>query len=147
LVSVLDDKGAPTPVERTMIRPPRSRLGPLTAEERGIIRSTSAIGTKYDTPIDRESAEEILTGRAQQAANAAAQAQAQADAAKAQQQEQRAQVQAQREQERQEREARRNPGMVEDITRQLGRSVQRGLVNRIAGQLVRGILGGLFRGR
>lgn len=147
LVSVLDEKGAPTPVERTLIRPPRSRVGPLNAEERTIIRLTSAVGTKYDTPIDRESAEEILTGRAQKATEAAAQAQATADAAKAQQQAQREQIQAQREQERQEREARRNPGMVEDITRQLGRSVQRSLINRVAGQLVRGILGGLFRGR
>jgi DNA helicase HerA-like ATPase len=147
LVSVLDEKGAPTPVERTLIRPPRSRVGPLTAEERTIIRSTSPVGTKYDTVIDRESAEEILTGRANAAAAAAAQAQAQADAAKAQEAAERERIRAQREQERQEREARRNPGMVEDITRQLGRSVQRSLVNRVAGQLVRGILGGLFRGR
>ncbi|MGE0179511.1 MAG: helicase HerA-like domain-containing protein [Sphingomonas sp.] len=147
LVSVLDDKGAPTPVERTMIRPPRSRLGTLTPEERGVIRSTSPIGTKYDTTVDRESAHEILTGRAAAAAAAAAQAQAAQDAAKAQEQVERDRIRAQREQERQEREARRNPGMVEDITRQLGRTVQRTLVNRVAGQLVRGILGGLFRGR
>jgi uncharacterized protein len=147
LVSVLDEKGAPTPVERTLIRPPRSRVGPLTQEERTILRSTSPIGTKYDTPVDRESAEEILTGRANAAAQAAAQAQAQADAAKAQQEAERERIRVQREQERQEREARRNPGMVEDITRQLGRSVQRTLINRVAGQLVRGILGGLFRGR
>jgi hypothetical protein len=144
---VLDEKGAPTPVERTLIRPPRSRVGPLTAEERTIIRSTSPVGTKYDAAIDRESAEEILTGRANAAAQAAQQAQAQADAAKAAQEVERERIRAQREQERQEREARRNPGMVEDITRQLGRSVQRSLVNRVAGQLVRGILGGLFRGR
>jgi DNA helicase HerA-like ATPase len=140
LVSVLDDKGAPTPVERTMIRPPRSRLGPLTGEERGIIRSTSSIGTKYDTAVDRESAEEILTSRAQKAAEAAALAQAAEDAAKAQ-------VAAQREQARVDREARQNPGVIEGITRQFGRTVQRQVINRMAGQLVRGILGGLFRGR
>src|SRR5437868_3571070 len=55
LVSVLDDKGAPTPVERTLVRPPCSRIGPLTAQERTVIRSMSPIGTKYDAVVDRES--------------------------------------------------------------------------------------------
>jgi uncharacterized protein len=140
LVSVLDDKGAPTPVERTLVRPPCSRVGPLTVQERTIIRSTSPIGTKYDTVVDRESAHEILTARAQVAHDAAAQAQAQADAAKA------AQAQA-KEQARIEREQRANPSFTEQVTRQLGRSVQRSLINRVAGGLVRGLLGGLFRGR
>jgi DNA helicase HerA-like ATPase len=140
LVSVLDDKGAPTPVERTLVRPPCSRVGPITAQERAIIRSISPIGTKYDVMIDRESAHEILTARAQVAANAAAQAQAQADATKA------AEAQA-KEQARAEREARANPSFTEQITRQLGKSVQRSLVNRVGGAIVRGIFGNLFRGR
>ena len=58
-----------------------------------------------------------------------------------------AQVAAQREQARVEREARQNPGVLEGISRQFGRTVQRQVINRVAGQLVRGILGGLFRGR
>jgi DNA helicase HerA-like ATPase len=140
LVSVLDEKGAPTPVERTLVRPPCSRVGPLTAQERAIIRSISAIGTKYDAVVDRESAHEILTARAQQAADAAAAAQAQADAAKA------AAAQA-KEEARLERERRANPTFTEQVTRQLGKSVQRGIVNRIGGAIVRGIFGNLFRGR
>ena len=140
LVSVLDDKGAPTPVERTLVRPPCSRIGPLTPQERAIIRSISAIGTKYDAAIDRESAHEILSARAQAAATAAAQAQAQADAQK------QADAQA-REQARIEREQRANPGFAEQVTRQLGKSVQRSIVNRIGGAIVRGIFGNLFRGR
>jgi DNA helicase HerA-like ATPase len=137
---VLDDKGAPTPVERTLVRPPCSRIGPLTPQERTVIRSMSPIGTKYDTLIDRESAHEILGARAQAAATAAAQAQAQLDARKA------AEAQA-KEQARAEREAAAHPGFAEQVTRQLGKSVQRSLINRVGGALVRGLLGGLFRGR
>ena len=133
LVSLLDAEGAPTPVERTLIRPPRSRLGPLSDEERAAIRATSPVGEKYDALLDRESAHEILKARGEQAAAAAAQAKAAADAAKAA--------------EAAERERRRNPPLHEEMARQLGRSVQRQLVNRIAGQLVRGVLGGLFRRR
>ena len=48
LVSTLDDDGAPTVVQRTLIKPPRSRLGPLTAKERAIIQSISPHDGKYD---------------------------------------------------------------------------------------------------
>jgi hypothetical protein len=71
LVSTLDDKGAPTPVARTMIRPPASRVGPVTPAERAAILAASEMGLKYKDPVDRESAHEILTGRAAQNAAAA----------------------------------------------------------------------------
>ncbi len=64
LVSMLQDKGVPMPVERTIIAPPRSRIGAITADERTSVRSRSPIGTKYDTPVNRESAYERLTERA-----------------------------------------------------------------------------------
>ncbi len=60
LVSTLDDEGAPTIVQRTLIKPPRSRLGPLTAKERLIIQSLSPHDGKYDERVDRESAAEVL---------------------------------------------------------------------------------------
>ncbi len=60
LVSTLDDDGAPTIVQRTLIKPPRSRLGPVTPKERAIIQSVSPFDGKYDEVIDRESAEEVL---------------------------------------------------------------------------------------
>jgi DNA helicase HerA-like ATPase len=63
LVSTLDMKGAPTVVERTIIRPPASRLGPSTDAERAAVQAQSPVAIKYDTPIDRESAYEVLTGR------------------------------------------------------------------------------------
>ena len=68
LVSSLDVKGAPTIVERTLIRPPASRLGPATDAERAAVQALSPVVQKYDTPVDRESAYEILTGREAQAA-------------------------------------------------------------------------------
>jgi uncharacterized protein len=83
LVSTLDMKGAPTVVERTLIRPPCSRLGPATDAERAAAQALSPVAGKYDTAIDRESAYELLSGREAQAAKSATQAKAEAEAAKA----------------------------------------------------------------
>ncbi|AOL93558.1 helicase HerA-like domain-containing protein [Porphyrobacter sp. LM 6] len=68
LVSTLDEDGAPTIVERTLIKPPRSRLGPVSEKERAIIQSISPVEGKYDTRVDRESAEEVLAAKAADAA-------------------------------------------------------------------------------
>ncbi|MFL6758237.1 MAG: helicase HerA-like domain-containing protein, partial [Sphingomicrobium sp.] len=83
LVSLLLPDGAPSPVERTLIKPPRSRVGPLTAQERGILIQTDAIGAKYDALLDRDSAEEILKAKGDEAAAAAAATRAQSEADKA----------------------------------------------------------------
>jgi len=88
LVSVLDEKGAPTITARTLIRPPDSRLGPATDAERASVMAASPVAGVYDAAIDRESAEEVLAARhaaldqaadAEEAAKAEAKAQAQAD--------------------------------------------------------------------
>ncbi len=63
LVSTLQEKGVPMPVERTLICPPRCRAGAVTPEERAAVRARSPIGSKYDAPVNRESAYEILTKR------------------------------------------------------------------------------------
>ncbi|NYD90968.1 helicase HerA-like domain-containing protein [Sphingomonas melonis] len=83
LVSLLQADGSPAPVERTLIKPPASRVGPVTPQERAAMIETDAIGDKYDTAVDRESAEEILAAKTQEAAAAAAAARAQDDATKA----------------------------------------------------------------
>ncbi|WP_010163055.1 helicase HerA-like domain-containing protein [Sphingomonas sp. PAMC 26617] len=83
LVSMLLPDGSPAPVERILIAPPGSRVGPVTPVERGVLIQTDPVGTKYDTPIDRVSAEEILSGKAQEAAAAAAEATAKSAADKA----------------------------------------------------------------
>ncbi|MBL8553156.1 MAG: DUF853 domain-containing protein [Phenylobacterium sp.] len=60
LVSVLDEKGVPTVVQKTMIRPPVSRLGPLTPAERAALIGQSPVRGVYDQALDRESAYEML---------------------------------------------------------------------------------------
>ncbi len=63
LVSFLDAKGVPTPVERCFIAPPRGRIGPATDAERATVIAASPIAGKYDKVVDRASAYEVLTGR------------------------------------------------------------------------------------
>jgi hypothetical protein len=64
LVSTLQEKAIPMPVEKTLICPPRCRLGTLTLEERQMVRARSPLGTRYDKPVNRQSAHEILAQRA-----------------------------------------------------------------------------------
>lgn len=64
LVSLLDAKGRPMPTERAWIVPPASRIGPATDAERQSLRQGSPMSAKYDKAIDRESAYEVLAGRA-----------------------------------------------------------------------------------
>jgi len=63
LVSFLNEKGIPNIVERSIIFPPASRLGPLTAEERQAMIQASPMLPAYGQTIDRESAYEILRGK------------------------------------------------------------------------------------
>ena len=63
LVSTLQEKGVPMPVERTLIAPPRSRIGVITPAERAAVRSRSPVGSRYDARVNRESAHEILAKR------------------------------------------------------------------------------------
>jgi DNA double-strand break repair helicase HerA and related ATPase len=74
LVSMLENKGEPSIVQRTLIRPPESRIGPLSADERRGVIEYSPIYGKYEEAIDRESAHEILKQRTEEAAQAQAQA-------------------------------------------------------------------------
>ena len=71
LVSTLQEDGSPSIVQRTLVAPPCSRLGPVTDKERAIVQSISPCEGKYDTAVDRESAAEVLAQKAQDAAAAA----------------------------------------------------------------------------
>ena len=64
LVSLLEGKAVPSIVERTLIRPPSSRLGPLQDEERAALMAASPLRGIYDEAVDRESAFEVLKARA-----------------------------------------------------------------------------------
>jgi uncharacterized protein len=68
LVSTLEDKGVPSMVQRTLMRPPASRLGPITPEERRKIMQESPVAGQYDETVDRESAFEVLQKKVKQAA-------------------------------------------------------------------------------
>jgi uncharacterized protein len=169
LVSVLQADGSPTPVERTLIKPPASRVGPLTPQERGVMITTDAIGDKYDTLVDRESAEEILAAKSGEAAAAAAAAKATTEAEKAAAAQAKIDAVAAKEAARAQAAAAKEaakPGMMDKViqsaTRSASSTVGRAVASEvtravfgggrgrssgggIAGQLVRGILGGLFR--
>lgn len=60
LVSVLDEKGAPTIVERAFIFPPASQMGPITTENRAELLRLSPVAGHYEKAVDRESAFEVL---------------------------------------------------------------------------------------
>ena len=64
LVSVLEDKGVPSMVGRTFIRPPSAQVGPISPAERDATLANSPVGGLYDTVMDRESAFEVLRKRA-----------------------------------------------------------------------------------
>ncbi|MBA3510717.1 helicase HerA-like domain-containing protein [Sphingomonas sp.] len=168
LVSMLQADGAPSPVERTLIKPPSSRVGPLTAEERRVLVSTDEIGARYDVPLDRESAQEMLAVKAAEAAAAAAAAKAQTDAERAAAEKAKADAVAarealklQREQERLEAQRRREeqraadraareaakPTMTDKMMQSAGRAVASSVGRQIGNRLLRGILGGLTRDR
>jgi len=130
LVSLLDEKGAPCVVERALIRPPASRLGPLTEAERGGLMSTSPVRGLYDTAKDRESAHEVLAARAKvRAAEAEAEAARPAPAPRHSAPRARPRAGSSRQ------------GMGEAFTK----SVLRTVGSQIGREIVRGILGGMRR--
>jgi uncharacterized protein len=156
LVSVLQADGSPTPVERTLIKPPASRTGPLSPQERGVMITTDAVGDKYDDLVDRESAEEILLAKAGQAAAAAeaseaAEEQAKLDAIAAKEQakaDAAAAKEAARVAAREAREAAK-PSMADKMIQSAARSAASSIGRQLSGSLgkslVRGLLGGLFK--
>ena len=81
LVSTLEVDGSPSIVQRTLIAPPRSRLGPVTPKERAIVQSISPADGKYDTALDRDSAAEVLEQKAKDAAAVAQQVETQGEEA------------------------------------------------------------------
>jgi hypothetical protein len=129
LVSVLDEKGAPTVVQKTLIRPPVSRLGPITPPERTALIGSSPVRGLYDEAKDRESAYEMLQARAKAAAAEAAEVEAEAASAKAE-----ARTPTPRASNRQ--------GMGEAFAKSMLRTIG----SQVGRELIRGVLGGLMGG-
>jgi len=119
LVSVLDRKGIPTPVERALVCPPRSRLRPLDAAERQAVRDASLLAGHYEQLIDRESACEVLKTRAGQQPAAA-----------------------------EPRGRGRQPqNQVGGILEAAAKSAARSIGTQLGRQILRGIFGSMFGGR
>ncbi len=145
VTSMLLKKGIPGIVERTLIRPPSSRLGPISATERAALMAASEMAGKYDALLDRSSAFEILSKRAAEAAAAAENAETQAEEAPAMAREYNA--------------ARRYSGTrVARSSSRIGRTgdsfgsaLSSALLKELKGttgrRIVRGILGSFFKGR
>ena len=147
VTSFLEAKGVPGIVERTLVRPPRSRLGPLDTEERRAVIQSSGLGLKYDTVLDRDSAQEMLAKRAEAAAQEAAEAElrAEKDAAAEREFKQARRFEPIKTEKapRRTSSSRRSDTMLETF----GKSLARQLGTRSGQALVRGVLGSLFKSR
>ncbi|TAM47271.1 MAG: DUF853 domain-containing protein [Gammaproteobacteria bacterium] len=122
LVSLLDEKGSPLPVERALIVPPACRLGPVTDAERRKIIDASALKGHYEKAVDRESAYEILKSRA---AKTVEKEEAEAETAPT---------------------ARRGRPR-ENVAEAMMKSAARAIGSQIGRQIIRGVLGSLLGGR
>ena len=122
LVSVLDEKGSPTIVERALVYPPHSRLTPLSPEERTQIIQKSVLYGHYEKAVDRESAYERLKQKAEQV-QAEEQEAAAAQARKA---------------------APKSPAT--DLMTAAAKSAAHAIGSQIGRQIIRGVLGSLFGG-
>ena len=105
LVSFLDEKGAPSMVERAKILFPLSQIGAITDDQRAQIIKQSRLWGRYDNPVDRESAYEILTAATEEAERQKAEIAAQEEAAKKAAAEAKEQAKAEKEAAKAEREA------------------------------------------
>jgi len=137
LVSLLDEKGSPTPVARTTISPPESRIGPISEEERKEQVQRSPMHGRYEQEIDRESAYEQLARRTEQ---------------QRRELEEQARVEAERKEEEQRRKnsTRTGGSNRQSVGEALAKSVVRSVgsqLGRYGGQLLRGILGSLLGGK
>ncbi|WP_404862438.1 helicase HerA-like C-terminal domain-containing protein [Georhizobium sp. MAB10] len=158
LVSTLEAKGAPSMVERTLIRPPSSRLGPIDDAERRAIMATSPVAGLYDRDVDNESAHEILTARAAQVAAAEEERRRKEVEAETEVQETRRwtlpgfgdneadDYDARGRKTSGRRAATRSGYQRQTVTETVVKTVARTAANQIGRALVRGILGSLKRG-
>ncbi len=133
LVSVLSEDGRPLPVEKTLIAPPESRIGPLTETERQASIQRSPLHGRYDQTLDRQSAYEMLKERA--------------EAARVEEERQAAELEAARRRQDEERVQRR--GAQGGRRRQsageaMMKSAARAIGSQIGRQIIRGVLGSIF---
>ncbi|WP_255347925.1 helicase HerA-like domain-containing protein [Xanthomonas sp. NCPPB 1128] len=138
LVSTLQDKGVPSPVQQTLIAPPRCRMGAISDAERAQVRAGSPVGTRYDTPVNRESAAELLARRVEQSTDRSA-----APPARTREQDEAQDSGFGQAVKDAVFGTKRRQGMLEAMAKQTSRTIG----NRIGQQIVRGIFGSIFGGK
>ena len=142
LVSLLDAKGRPGITERVYMLPPGSQLGPITPAQRQVLLQNSLVAGVYEKLVDRESAYEMIKGRATEAAAGAAQTQAEAATKTAE-----------------------GGGMMgglnellfgstgprggkrDGLVQTMAKSTMRTMGTKVGNEILRGVLGGIFGGR
>lgn len=117
LVSVLDESGTPTPVERVLMVPPESRVGPLNEAERRERIARSPLAGRYDQTVDRESAYEVLKQRAESRSEGAASGPTSAKPVRS---------------------------VPEDLFATMAKSAVRAVGSRLGQEIVRGVLGSIL---
>ncbi|WP_146588110.1 helicase HerA-like domain-containing protein [Puniceibacterium confluentis] len=152
VTSMLQKKGVPGVVQRTLIRPPSSQLGPLEAAARAALIAASDLGARYAQPVDRVSAYEMLKARADTAAQAAEAAEARQDDVSATEREYSAGrrysgTRVGRSTSQPKRTAPSRRAEDDSFGEAMGRMVMKELSGTTGRRIVRGILGGLFRAR
>ena len=145
VTSMLQKKGVPGIVERTLVRPPSSQVGPLAVSERAALIAASDMAGKYEKTLDRQSAFEILAKRAEAAAQEAEQSEAEAEDLAPMFREFNA---GRRYSGSRVSRSTSRPVKPQDT---LGTAMTRAVIKELKGttgrRIVRGILGGLFKGR
>ncbi|MDS9468508.1 DUF853 family protein [Paracoccus sp. MBLB3053] len=155
VTSLLEEKGVPGIVQRTLIRPPLSQLGPITDDERAEIMKLSPMAAKYGERLDRESAAELLAERAEAAARQAASTEADGGLWEMEPEHKRGRrydpsIQLPGDSAASGRSASRGGSRSSNrdtIASAFGKSLARQLGTRTGQALVRGVLGSLFRNK
>jgi len=132
LISLLDEKGIPTVVDRAFVVPPIGQIGPITAEQRQQLINNSLVAGVYEQIVDRESAFEILQKKTEE--RTAEQAKADAE------------IQAAKDAKAAAGPASRSDSILESVAKSVARSASSSIGRQIGNQIVRGVLGSIFGG-
>ncbi len=124
LVSTLEGKGQPSVVQRTLIRPPSSKLGAASASAKTTAMQSNSLNKKYSESIDRESAYEVLQAKGEKAAQAAEKV---------------------KEEKPKKKRSSNRQSVGEAAVKSAVRSISSSLGRTIARELMRGIMGGMRR--
>lgn len=143
LVSLLDEKGRPSIVQQTLIKPPKSQIGPIKSEQRKALMADSLVAGVYEQEVDRESAYEILTQRGDKVAAQ----QAKSDAAAAKEKEDAKADKARLAKQKPSSKARSSSRQSDSAMDAFVKSAMRSLGGQVGRKLVRGLLGSLFGGK